>query len=87
MTTTHLFHIRRAQKDEQMKKTALATLAVLAATWVVLPTLGFATADFAKKEGKPCKTCHAKPMKGDENLNDVGKCYKEKKDLAACTAK
>jgi len=67
-----------------MKKTALATLAVLAATWVVLPTLGFATPDFAKKEGKPCTTCHVKPVKGDENLNPVGKCYKEKKDLAAC---
>ncbi len=67
-----------------MKKTVLVTLAVVAATWILLPSLGLTTVDMGKKEGKPCTACHVKPIKGDENLNAVGKCYKEKKDMAAC---
>ena len=68
-----------------MKKVLLGTLALLVATWIVFPTTGLTTADFAKKEGNaPCTKCHVKPMKGDENLNAVGKCYKDKKDLKAC---
>lgn len=39
----------------------------------------FANKDMAKKEKKPCTTCH---VKGDmKKLNDVGKFYKEKKTL------
>lgn len=72
-----------------MKKTVLAVLVVLAASWVIYPMVGFTKADFEK--GKPCTVCHTKPIKGDENLNDVGKCYKAqpdgKKDLAACEKK
>lgn len=68
-----------------MKKIVIAVMFVLFASWVVVPSMSFGTAEFAKKEkNEPCKTCHVKPMKGDENLTDAGKCYKEKKDLAAC---
>ncbi len=38
--------------------------------------------EFAKKEGKPCTNCHVKAGKPD--LNDIGKCYKEKKSLDDC---
>lgn len=42
--------------------------------------------EYTKKEKKACATCHssAKPTKEIEALNAVGKCYKEKKDLAVC---
>jgi len=78
-----------------MKKIALGTLVMLLALWIVLPTTGFSTAEFSKKEGNaPCTKCHtAVPKKGDEDkkLNDVGKCYdkqeKDKKDLKACEKK
>jgi len=74
-------------KEENMKKTALAVAAVLAMAWLI-PATGFTTAEIGKKEGgAPCTKCHVKPLKGDENLNDVGKCYKEKKDLKACEKK
>lgn len=64
-----------------MKKLVLAVTAV---ALFGLPLAVHATAELGKKEGKPCTACHTKPMKGDENLNAVGKCYKEKKDLKAC---
>ncbi|MBI2092825.1 MAG: hypothetical protein HYY43_00630 [Deltaproteobacteria bacterium] len=70
-----------------MKKSVLVALVAVVASWVLLPTLGLTTAEIGKKEGKPCTFCHVKPMKGDENLNDVGKCYKEKKDVKACEKK
>jgi hypothetical protein len=44
----------------------------------------YATQEYAKKEKKPCVTCHAK-MEGKEgmakNLNAAGKYYHEKKSL------
>ena len=43
-----------------------------------------ATIDIGKKEKKACTACHV-TMKS-KDLNDVGKCYKEKKSLAACSA-
>jgi hypothetical protein len=70
-----------------MKKSVLVALVAVIASWVLLPTLGLTTVELGKKEGKPCTLCHVKPVKGDENLNDVGKCYKEKKDLKACEKK
>jgi len=71
-----------------MKKLVLAAVVVVFAAWVLLPATGFTTADMSKKEGNaPCTKCHVKPMKGDENLNAVGKCYKEKQDLKACESK
>lgn len=67
-----------------MKKLLLAVVAV---AWLAVPMVGFSTVEIGKKEGKPCTACHVKPIKGDENLNDVGKCYKEKKDLKVCEKK
>lgn len=55
-------------------------------SWLAISTV-YATAEIGKKEGKACTVCHVKPVKGDENLNDTGKCYKEKKDLKACEKK
>ena len=70
-----------------MKKIAMLSVVALVGMWMVLPSVGFSKPEFAKKEDKPCTFCHVKPMKGDENLNAVGKCYKEKKDLKACQEK
>ncbi len=35
-------------------------------------------------EGQKCTVCH---VQGKKDLNDVGKCWKDKKDLAACQTK
>lgn len=68
-----------------MKKVMFAVVAVAFVLCLVYSKAGIATSDIAKKEGNaPCTKCHVKPVKGDENLNDVGKCYKEKSDLKAC---
>lgn len=67
-----------------MKKLLLAVVAV---AFLAVPMVGFTTVEIGKKEGKPCTACHVKPIKGDENLNDVGKCYKTKKDMKACEKK
>ena len=52
-----------------------ALLAMLVAT----SGLSFANKEIAKKEKKPCVTCHEKA--GKKELNEVGKYYKEKKTL------
>lgn len=72
-----------------MKKIVIAVMFVVLASWVVFPSLSLSKPEFAKETGEPCKTCHVKPIKGDENLTDVGKCFKAKatktkEDLAAC---
>jgi hypothetical protein len=42
-----------------------------------------ATPAISKKENKaPCVDCHTK--KGSKDLNKVGTCYKDSKDLKAC---
>lgn len=50
---------------------------------VLIGTSAFATVDMAKKEKKPCATCHekGKATKDNQLLNAVGKFYKEKKTL------
>lgn len=40
-------------------------------------------AEYTKKEGKSCTTCHVKA--GSKELNDVGKCYEKGKSLKECT--
>jgi hypothetical protein len=55
---------------------------------LMLTALSFhalATPEMTKKEKKPCTTCHVKT--GTKDLNDVGKCYQEKKNLTDCAAK
>ncbi|HEY3443888.1 MAG TPA: hypothetical protein VGK29_24250 [Paludibaculum sp.] len=50
---------------------------------VFVGTTVFANQEMAKKEKKPCTTCHEKGKATKENplLNAVGKHYKEKKTL------
>lgn len=42
----------------------------------------FGNMKIAKKEKASCATCHVKV--GQEELNDVEKCYAKKKNLKAC---
>lgn len=48
-------------------------------------SLLFGKPEYTKKEKKGCVTCHTKANQKD--LNDVGKCYGEKKSLETCKAK
>jgi hypothetical protein len=38
--------------------------------------------EYTKKENTPCTTCHTRA--GAKDLNDVGKCYAEKRSLRDC---
>lgn len=78
-----------------MRKVILGTSVMLLACWIVFPSMGISKPTFVDKLDKaPCATCHVKPMKGEENLNKVGKCVSEKikksskdptkEDLEAC---
>ena len=63
-----------------------ATSFVLVAGLIAATSLSFAKPEFSKKEGgAKCVVCHT--AMGKKDLNDVGKCYKDKKDLKACQAK
>lgn len=53
----------------------------LALTGFVASSL-YASVETGKKEGKPCTHCHVKA--GSKDLNDTGKCYKEKGSLNGC---
>ncbi|PIR16973.1 MAG: hypothetical protein COV46_06270 [Deltaproteobacteria bacterium CG11_big_fil_rev_8_21_14_0_20_49_13] len=65
-----------------MKKVVLATITVLAMSWIMVPTEGFATATLMKDSGKKaCTDCHtAIPKKddADKKLNEEGKKYLKK---------
>jgi hypothetical protein len=52
---------------------------------LVLNTLSYGKAEYTKQEKKACTACHVK--NGKKELNDTGKCYGEKKSLAACEKK
>ena len=52
--------------------------------WVFSASVN-ASPKIGKETGKSCATCHTTTGKPD--LNDMGKCYKDKKDLAACAKK
>ncbi len=62
---------------------SVAVVAV-AMAWVFTGSVN-ASPKIAKDSGKPCAACHT--TTGKPELNDFGKCYKEKKDVAACTKK
>jgi cytochrome c553 len=66
-------------------------LPVAAALATFLAANVYATGDMAKKEKKPCTTCHdmkaGKPTKEKPLLNDVGKHYHEKKTLEGAPKK
>ena len=48
-------------------------------------TASFAKPEYTKKEKKGCAVCHVTAKSKD--LNDVGKCYSQKKTLEGCPAK
>jgi hypothetical protein len=48
-------------------------------------TTSYAKPEYTKKEKKACTVCHTTAKSKD--LNDVGKCYKEKNSLQGCEAK
>ena len=58
----------------------LAALLLVAFTAVVTHS----KPEYSKKEKTACTTCHTKA--GSKELNDVGKCYEQKKSLEACEA-
>ena len=60
-------------------------VATLLAAFLGTAGLSFANKDIAKKESKPCNTCHVKA--GSKDLNEVGKYYKEKKTLEGAPKK
>lgn len=49
---------------------------------IVSSSVSFGKPEYTKKEKKGCVTCHV--GMGKKELNGVGKCYGEKKDLASC---
>lgn len=51
----------------------------LLAAFALSSGVSYATKEFAKKEKKPCTTCH--PKGNLKELNEVGKYYKDKKSL------
>ncbi|MBV6430977.1 MAG: hypothetical protein IANPNBLG_01099 [Bryobacteraceae bacterium] len=69
-----------------MKKTPLVVCAgIFAAGLMMMQNMGFAKPAYSKKEKTGCATCHVTAK--SKELNDVGKCYHEKKDLKECAAK
>ena len=69
-----------------MKLTRLILPVFLTAAGLMLiVTPSAAKPEFSKKEKKGCATCHV-TMKS-KDLNDTGKCYKDKKTLDGCEVK
>ena len=66
-----------------MKKLPLiASSLVLGVVFLISATTSFVEPEYTKKEKKACTACHVSAKSKD--LNDMGKCYHEKKDLKAC---
>jgi hypothetical protein len=56
---------------------------ILVGGLIVPATVSFGTPQYSKTTGAKCSVCHTT----GKQLNKVGECYKEKKDLKACEAK
>jgi hypothetical protein len=56
--------------------------AVLFTGLLVTSTMSYGKPEMTKKEKKPCTACHVSAK--SKELNDVGKCYGEKKSLKEC---
>ncbi|MBI4908661.1 MAG: hypothetical protein HY820_33890 [Acidobacteria bacterium] len=66
-----------------MKRLPLvASVVAVVAGLILSATLSFGKPEYTKKEKKGCVSCHVTAK--SKELNDVGKCYGEKKDLKAC---
>lgn len=63
-------------------KTLIGVLVVAVGTWIVAAPSAFSTPAISKEIKKPCTHCHVKA--GFKELNDIGKCYSEKKNLDEC---
>jgi hypothetical protein len=59
--------------------------AVLGIGFLLVSVPSFGKIEYSKKEKTSCVTCHVSAKSKD--LNAVGKCYGEKKDLAGCKEK
>ena len=69
-----------------MKITTFILPVFLTAAGLMLTvTPSAAKPEFSKKEKKGCATCHVTAKSKD--LNDTGKCYKDKKSLDCCEVK
>jgi hypothetical protein len=66
-----------------MSKLKLAFPAIVVMAGLIVPaTVSFGKPEYTKTTGAKCAVCHSK----GKELNPVGQCYKEKKDLKACQA-
>lgn len=66
-----------------MKKVkVLIVVAMAAAVSTLAISSLFASAQIAADTGKDCTFCHTEA--GSADLNDTGKCYKEKGSLEGC---
>jgi hypothetical protein len=63
--------------------TAVRVLLVGAVLAGFAASLTHAKPEYAKKEKAACDTCHVKKSK---RLNQLGKCYQEKRSLDVCRA-
>ena len=67
-----------------MSKFKLVLPAMVVVAGLMIPvTLSFGKPEYSKTTGAKCAVCHSK----GKELNAVGQCYKEKKDLKVCQAK
>jgi hypothetical protein len=66
-----------------MDKLKLALPAFIIAAGLIVPaTVSFGKPEYTRATGAKCTVCHSQ----GKNLNKVGECYKEKKDLKVCQA-
>jgi len=63
----------------------LIPAALLVSSLVLTTQMSVAKPEYTKKEKKGCVTCHV--AQGKKELNDVGKCYENKKALDTCEPK
>ncbi|MBI3684305.1 MAG: hypothetical protein HY235_28355 [Acidobacteria bacterium] len=71
-----------------MKIAPLVLAAVLMVLGFLSASLSFGKPEYTKTEKKACTACHTTAKPKDKNdLNDVGKCYGEKKSLKDCAKK
>ncbi len=57
---------------------------LLAVVFTMSTSISFGKPEYSKKEKKGCQACHVDAKKKAKELTEAGKCYGEKKDLAAC---
>jgi hypothetical protein len=67
----------------RMNRLKLVLPVIIVVAGLVVPaTVSFGKIEYSKTTGAKCTVCHTQ----GKNLNKVGECYKEKKDLKVCQA-